>query len=105
MKTEWWVNDIGENLLETDEVGRQALPDNYILDFLTRHAAARESYLRLAPQLPQADQDRLAGLYRHALVATQKMDVKAATDRLQNNWNRAGVRTVGPRGGTRIGGN
>lgn len=102
---EWWINDVGQNLLETDDAGRQRLPDDYILDFLTKHAAARASYLRLFNLLSASDQARLQILYRRAVVASREIDEKQRLDRIQTKWNRQGVYTAGPRGGRRAGGN
>jgi hypothetical protein len=102
---EWWINEVGQNLLTTDDSGRDRLPDDYILDFLTKHASARESYLRLFNTLSIGEQDRLQPLYTRALVKARDVDEKQFHDRIQSKWNRAGVYTAGPRGGTRVGGN
>jgi len=102
---EWWIDEVGQNLLESDEAGRPLLPNDYIQDFLTRIRAARDSYLRLYPNLSAEDQERVSPLYKFALTASATTDGKVYSDRIQNNWNRAGIHTTGPRGGTRIGGN
>ena len=103
--SEWWINEVNENMLTIDENSRVRLPDDYILNFLTMHEAARKSYLRLLPKLTLVEQDRLLPLYTRAVQAVKLLDEKSVMDRVQNKWNRAGVYTAGPRGGTRAGGN
>lgn len=103
---EWWLNNAGLNLLSGvvgDESNPARLSDEQILDFVRRIPAARESFNRLVPQMLEEEQDRLRLL---AISAQYPMpDLTACEDKFQASQNRAGVRTSGPRGGKRIGGN
>lgn len=106
--SEWWVNNVGENLLkgvEDDVDNPFMLPDEYIQDFFTRIPASRASYERLYPFLLPEEQARIQSLYTFALSAATTLDEKALTDRIQHKWNTAGIHTTGPKGGTRRGGN
>lgn len=105
---EWWVNQVGENLLEgvhCDETNPIRLNDVYILDFLTRIPLARESFLRIYPHLTEAEQERLSPLFNRAVVAAPIEDPHTVSDEVQRRWNTSSIRTTGRRGGTRVGGN
>jgi len=104
---EWWFNNSGLNLLK----GVEGDPDNpirlssaYIVDFLRRIPAARDSFNRLVPTMLEGEQTRLralvAGWVQYALP-----DDKALEDRFQAAQNTVGIRTTGKYGGTRRGGN
>ena len=99
---EWWLNNVGQNLLAgvTDSTTNPpALPDDYILDFLTRIPEARESFNRLLGNMLPAEQVRLEVLSEMAaLRVTPEKDV---SDNLQRTLNTAGIHTTGPYGGTR----
>ena len=105
---EWWVNNVGQNLLKgvVDDVDNPILLDDvYILDFFTRIPASRISYERIYPFLLPAERERIQALYVRALAAEKNLDEKAFFDRVQHKWNTAGIFTSGPKGGTRRGGN
>jgi len=103
---EWWINNVGQNLLtgtEDDEDNPAALSDIYIAHFFHMIPEARASYSRLRVGLTAAEQARLDTLLENAVSVT--LDPVIFSDAIQSKWNREGVRTAGPRGGTRIGGN
>lgn len=103
---EWWFNNSNLNLLkgvEDDDTNPIRLSDETIVDFLRRIPAARLSFNRLVPSMLEDEQARLRVL---ASAAQRPMvDTSTTHDNFQANQNKAGVRTTGPRGGTRIGGN
>lgn len=120
--SEWWFNNVGQNMLKgINEDAPQApggspctngqlagenpprLDDETIATFFNSIPEARASYLRLRSTLLPEEQARLEALYHHAL-ATNLDNVETA-DAFQNTMNKQGIRTVGFRGGTRIGGN
>lgn len=103
---EWWLNNSQDNLLkgvEGDEDNLPRLSDEAIVDFLRRIPAARLSFNRLVPSMLEEEQERLRLLARSAQFVM--LDPQTAEDNFQSGQNKAGVRTTGPRGGTRIGGN
>lgn len=103
---EWWINNSGLNLLkgaEGDDDNPRRLTDDQIIDFLRRIPAARDSFERLVPTMLEDEQERLRGLAVSAFYLAS--DPKTIEDAFQSRQNKAGVRTTGPRGGTRIGGN
>lgn len=103
---EWWLNNSGQNLLagvEDDESNPPRLSATFIVDFLRRIPAARESFNRLFGQMTEEEQERLTALAQAAEFMVP--DPKAVEDAFQSALNKAGVQTVGPRGGTRAGGN
>ena len=105
--SEWWINNSGLNLLKGvagDATNPIRLPDAQIIDFLRRYPAARESFNRLVPNMLADEQTRLRAFAAGSAQFMQP-DYKAAEDAFQANQNKNGVRTAGPRGGTRIGGN
>ena len=62
MEREWWLTDIGQNLLAGSYVDADnpiLLDDEQILDFLRRIPAARESFNRLFPSMDSSSQERL----------------------------------------------
>lgn len=105
---EWWVqnNGKGQNMLagvEDDLTNPIRLSDVVIVDFLRRIPAARSSFETLVPTMLPLEQDRLRGLVLSANLV--QPDLKKTHDDFQAAHNKAGVRTTGVRGGTRIGGN
>jgi len=103
---EWWINNSGLNLLkgvEDDEDNPPRLTDAFIVDFLRRIPAARDSFNRLVPNMLEEEQERLLALATSAEFVMQ--DPQVVEDAFQASQNKAGVRTTGPRGGQRIGGN
>jgi hypothetical protein len=104
---EWWYNNSGLNLLkgvDGDPDNRLRLSDEQIIAFLQTIPEARASFERLVPTMLPAERDRLEAIAAgpgHFLT----QDPKDASDAFQNRMNRMGVRTAGPRGGRRIGGN
>ena len=103
---EWWINDSGLNLLkgvDGDETNPIRLGDDYILDFIRRIPAARDSFNRLVPQMLEAEQARLRGIAESAQFMMP--DYKAVEDMFQASQNKVGVHTAGRYGGTRRGGN
>ena len=103
MAREWWQNRNGDCLLkgvEGDPTNPIRLGDAYIIDFLRRYEAARDSYNRIIGTLTTDEQDRLALLAAQAqfvYVPDHSLD-----DAIQNQANRAGVHTCGPMGGRRM---
>ena len=88
----WWVSNGKCRLLE--------LPDDHILDFISRIPKARHDYELIVPLLPQEEQDRLAELIAAHPKASRMttMDERATSDAIQRKWNTAGVRTRKPGG-------
>ncbi len=104
---EWWDNNSGLNLLkgvEGDDSNRPRLTDEQIISFLRRIPAARESFERVVPSMLPLERARLEAMVSGSAQYMQ-VDPTDIRDDFQNRWNRQGVRTAGPRGGTRIGGN
>ena len=104
---EWWISGIGDNMLKgvNDEpLNPIRLPDASIVDFLTRIPEARASFLRLVPLMLPDEQQRLLNLalypFNNPLTGSEEQ-----SDVFQHLMNTQGIRTTGPRGGTRIGGN
>lgn len=103
---EWWINNSGLNLLkgvEGDEDNPPRLSDAFIVDFLRRIPGARASFNRLVPNMLEEEQERLTALAGSAQFL--QSDPQEFEDAFQARQNKAGVRTTGPRGGQRIGGN
>ena len=103
---EFWIDNVGQNLLkgiEGDDSNppRLALAD--ILDFLRRIPESRDSFNRLYPLLLPEEQERLEPVIQGARFVIP--DHKAIQDDFQRRQNTAGIRTTGPYGGTRFGGN
>jgi len=104
--SEFWIDNVGQNLLkgiDGDDSNPPRLDLGYILDFLRRIPDARESFNRLFPLLLPEEQERLAPVVQGARYLIP--DYKVAEDDFQRQQNIAGIRTTGPHGGTRIGGN
>jgi hypothetical protein len=104
---EWWDSDTGENMLagvDGDLANPVRLPDDYIVSFLQRIPAARDSFNRMVGNMLPEEQERLYRLYQSA-IGNEVADPVILSDTFQNQWNTQGVKTCGPRGGTRIGGN
>lgn len=104
---EWWDSDTGDNMLAGvygDMDNPIRLPDDYIVAFLQRIPAARDSFNRMVGNMLPEEQERLLVLSESA-YATMVVDPLILGDIFQSTWNKQGVKTCGPRGGTRIGGN
>jgi len=104
--SEWWLNNSNDNLLKGvagDETNLPRLTDEYILDFLLRIPAARASFELLVPNMLEEEQERLRSLAMSAQL--MRADPKDIEDKFQASQNKAGVRTTGRYGGTRMGGN
>lgn len=105
--TEWWMDGERNNLggIPSDGVtiNTAILPDHFIVDFLRRIPAARDSFERLVPTMSPEEQTRLQRLWDSAMA--RELSDSIRDDRFQNRWNRQGVRTAGRYGGTRKGGN
>jgi hypothetical protein len=88
----WWVTNGKCRLLE--------IPDEYIIDFLSRIPRARKDYEIIVPLLPAANQAALATLIADnpRAAAGLIVDDGAAADAEQKKWNTAGVRTRMPGG-------
>ncbi len=103
---EWWLNNSGLNLLkgvEGDTSNQLRLSDIYIVDFLRRIPASRDSFERLVPNMLEDEQIRLRGLAQSA--NRLQPDLKAVEDAFQASQNKVGIHTTGRYGGTRRGGN
>ena len=103
---EWWINNSGTNTLKgvvDDADNPPILTDGQIIDFLRRIPAARDSFNVLVPTMTGGERTRLEGLAAHAFYA--QPDLQAKDDDFQTTMNRQGVRTSGPMGGRRYGGN
>lgn len=103
---EWWFNNSGLNLLkgvEDDTDNPPRLPVDFIIDFLRRIPAARDSFNRLVPNMLEGEQERLRAMVSSANLIMP--DYKAVEDAFQAAHNKVGVRTTGRYGGTRRGGN
>lgn len=104
MQREWWINNIGQNMLKGipgDTDNPAFLPDAYILDFLARIPEARNSFERLLPLLSSEEQSRLSQLKQSAFKHQNFLDPIVVADTIQAKQNRLGIRTVGKYGGTR----
>lgn len=108
---EFWFDNGGQNMLagvHSDDPAQPSanpvrLPDEYIIDFLRRIPAARESYNRLYPLMSPEEKERLDLLAGNATyMACSPLD---QADTFQRKQNTVGIRTTGPAGGKRIGGN
>ncbi len=103
---EWWVNNVGQNMLEgveDDATNPLRLSDEAIASFFSKIPAARVSYTRMRSSLLAAEQTRLDNLLEMAVAIP--IDTTALTDAHQSKWNKAGIHTAGRYGGTRRGGN
>lgn len=104
---EWWLTSGNVNQLKGvkgDASNPLRLTDAVIIDFLRRIPAARESFNRLVPTMLPEERDRLEAL-ANGSAKYLKPDYKKVEDDFQSRINKASVRTAGPRGGQRIGGN
>ena len=104
MAQEWWQNRNGDCLLkgvEGDPSNLPRLSDAFIMDFLRRYQEARNSFNRLYPTFTAEEQTRLAELARQTNDYVYVME-HTLEDAIQNQANRAGVRTCGPLGGRRV---
>jgi hypothetical protein len=105
---EWWISGIGDNLLKgvnDDPLNPIRLPDTFIVDFLQRIPAARESFLRMIPLMLPDEQQRLLMLALYPFNNPTTETDRDASERFQHLLNTQGVRTTGPNSATRIGGN
>ena len=96
----WWVNESGQNAL-------LKVPTEFIADFIFRIPAARSDFnaaYRLLSDEQKAILDE-ALLPFSSRIKTYMVDVKDQEDLRQSKWNKAGIRTAGPHGGKRRGGN
>ena len=96
----WWINESGKNALLT-------LPTELISDFVFRIPVARTDFNN-AYRLLTDDQKAIldeALLPFSSRMKTYMVDVKDQEDLRQSNWNKTGIRTTGPHGGKRRGGN
>lgn len=103
---EWWVNDVGINLLKgvwDDEENPPKLSDETIIDLLRRIPDARESFNRLYPTMLPEEQARLDVIAEGAEFVIR--DYKTLFDDFQRRQNTVGIHTTGPHGGSRFGGN
>ena len=108
---EWWFDNGGQNMLsgvhsddpDVPSDNPVRLPDDFIIDFLHRIPAARESFNRLYPQMSFEEKERLDLLLSNAVFLPRSPQEQ--TDRFQRSQNVVGVRTTGRAGGRRIGGN
>jgi len=95
--SEWWVDGSGTNMLRgipDDEDNPALLTDAEIIDFLQHIPLARASFDRILPTLTADEQTRL-NLLAETAGAHLIVDPTDATDRIQEKWNRAGVRRGG----------
>ena len=96
----WWINESGKNALLT-------LPTELIADFVFRIPVARTDFnnaYRLLTEDQKAALDE-ALLPFSSRLKTYMVDVKDQEDLRQSKWNKEGIRTAGPHGGKRRGGN
>jgi hypothetical protein len=103
---EWWINDVGQNQLkgvEDDPLNQPRLSGKTIFDFLRRIPDARASFNRLYPTLLPEEQERLMQVA--AAAQFLQPDYRLEHDDFQASQNTVGVRTTGPHGGGRFGGN
>lgn len=103
---EWWFNNSGQNLLtgiEGDATNPALLPLLTIAAFFDRIPEAVASYKRLRLGLLEEERARLDPLLR--MTESINLDSEGQADRIQSNWNKAGIHTAGRYGGTRRGGN
>lgn len=105
--SEWWYSNGNVNLLKgvkDDTSNPPRLTDAAIIDFLRRIPEARESFNRVVPTMLPEERERLEAIATGSARYVQP-DYKKVEDDFQARLNKAGVRTAGPRGGRRIGGN
>ena len=101
MVKEWWINNVGQNLLkgvEGEELNPIRLKDEDIIEFLRRIPEARASFERIFPTLLLAEQERLAPLANYAFNNTRR-DPSTVSDAFQRSQNTVGIYTTGPKGG------
>lgn len=81
------------------------LPDDVIVEFLSRIQEARDSFNRVYPHLLAEEKARLDLLTTSGRVVIGDGDHKKVHDDFQKSQNTVGIYTTGPYGGTRRGGN
>lgn len=100
---DWWVNDVGSNLLkgvDGDVNNPPLLEDEAIVEFITRIPASRDAFLRMVGNMLPEEQVRLNLLYSCAVPPPSTlMDDVTRSDTFQHKMNTGPVRTTGPRGG------
>ena len=105
---EWWLlEDSSENMLsgvDDDPENPPRLSASRISAFLTTIPEARESFNRLVVNMLPEEQDRLYAI-AEGLPTYLALDYQFIQDHFQHVLNTGEVRTAGPRGGTRCGGN
>lgn len=96
----------------TDSNGNPPDPDNplilddvFILECIHTVSQARKDFFKILPSLNSKEQERLNDLIAGSPFALEfRKSTQEQSDALQDSFNKTNVRTVGPRGGTRIGG-
>ena len=100
----WWITG-GRNFLKGvvgDPANPILMPDHFILEFLQTIPQARSEFDDLFPSLLPEEKARLQALLdaNPSVVAGIQMDDQQINDYIQRKWNREGVYTAGPYGGT-----
>jgi hypothetical protein len=99
----WWISDEGVNTLkgvEGDASNPPILPLEYIVHFLRTIPAARRDFELLYPTMLVEEQTRLATIIPTSYYLIQNYQDRE--DAFMARFNKASIRTAGPRGGTRI---
>lgn len=79
--------------------------DDFVLHCIHTVPQAREDFFKMLPSLNPAEQARFNRmLERSPLHQVPYVDPTTTEDNFARRMNRAGIRTTGPKGGTRIGG-
>ena len=95
---EWWFTSNKVNSLQGipgDEDNPAILADDAIATFLVTYPEAVNSCLRILPTLLPEEQERINLLLRQARAVGPTLDPFILSDRIQNQWNKRGIRTAG----------
>ena len=89
MSANWWLTKSGKNTL-------LQLSDELIMEFIVKYPKARADFDRLVVTMDAEEKPRLQERIdaNPFVKAKQMRDPREGADRIQNNWNRAGVRRI-----------
>jgi len=104
----WWYSKSGQNMLKgviDDPTNPIVLPDEFILDFLSKIPKARFDFVTIFPTLLPEEQTRLQDIIdRNPFVKTKIIQEDSENSKLfEDRLNSGPIRTTGVLGGRRIG--
>ena len=107
MPDNWWIATGGINYLKGDHMDPTnpvRLPDSYIISFLRTIPQARLDYNKAYPDLLPGEKMRLDGLSAdNPYLEFLQPNPQVEEQKFQSKWNKQGIYTTGPRGGSRRG--